>query len=155
MAQWSKFSMEVAQKIVDLVRAGSTRANAAARVRVSDRTVKSWVAKGRKNVDALEVGTVDDLDEYGLFVLELQEAEAQVNSFAEGVLLKAMAKGGDVGVRAATWWLKHRGGPEYRVRVEQVGKDGESVYDGARDRLAARVAEKLAALGGKTEPVQH
>lgn len=154
MAQWSKFNSEIAQKIVDLVAAGSTRYHAAARVKVSDRTLKLWVQKGKRNLDAIEAGT-GELDDYGLFVEELLRAEAGVATFAEGVVLKSMKEGSpDLKLKAALAWLKYRGGPEWRTRVEQVGRDGEPVHDGARDRLAARIAEKRAALGGD-KPVTH
>jgi len=153
MAQWSKFTPETAQKIVDLVAAGSTRYHAAARVKISDRTLKLWVQKGRRNLDAIEAGTAE-LDDYGLFVEELLRAEATVATYAEGVVLKSMKDGSpELKLKAALAWLKYRGGPEWRSRVEQVGRDGEPVHDGARERLAARIAEKRAALGDK--PVTH
>lgn len=149
-AQWSKFNLDVAQRIIDLVRAGSTRANAAARVKVSDRTLKLWVQKGRRNLEAQEAAAAE-VDEYGLFVEELLQAEATVSSAAEGVLFKAMKEGGQLGLRAAMFFLKHRGGPEYRTRVEQVGRDGESIHEGARDRLRERLAEKRAAAAARTQ----
>lgn len=152
MKQWAKFNLGVAQRIVDLVRSGSTRAHAAARVKVADRTLKLWVQKGRQNLDAQEAGT-GEVNEYGLFVEELLQAEAEVATAAESVLYRAMKEGGALGLRAAMFWLKHRGGPEYRTRVEQVGRDGEAIFDGARDRLRARLAEKRAATAAK--PTTH
>lgn len=153
-AQWSKFCAEVAQKVVDLVARGATRGNAAAQVGVTDRTVKLWVTKGRRNLDAVEAG--GELDEYGLFVGELLRVEATITSKAGATLVELLQNGPpELRLRAATTWLKYRGGPEWRIRVEQVGRDGEPVHDGARDRLAARIAEKRAALGGGDKPVTH
>lgn len=149
-----KLNLDIAAAIVRHARMGRFRAACAALVGISERTLKTWVQRGKTNLDAFEAGTVDALDAFGLFVKELLAAEAEARSAVEGVIFKA-ALGGDV--KAGLAWLKHKCPTDWGTqRVEVTGKDGAPIFEGARDELRRRIEERVrAATKGKGEGAVH
>ena len=97
-------------QLVDLVRRGNTRAEAAKRCKIAPRTFGYWMARGAANL--AEVAEAEEkepgasarvLDDFGMFRLEIEAAESQVEaSLKDVVFAKAMAKDKD-SWKAAGW----------------------------------------------------
>lgn len=139
----SKFNLDIATAIVRHARMGRFRNAAAALVGISERTLKAWVQRGQQNLAALDAGTVEGYDEFGLFVKELLQAEAEARSACEGTIYKAALQGD---VKAAALWLKHKCPADWGTnRVEVTGKDGAPIFEGSRDELRARIEERVRA----------
>lgn len=102
-------------ELVTLVRRGNTRAEAAKRCKIAPRTFGYWMARGAANLaecaeaEEREPGAGDRvLDDFGVFRLEIEAAEAQVEaSLKDVVFAKAMAKDKD-SWKAAGWILERR-----------------------------------------------
>lgn len=120
-------------QLVDLVRRGNTRAEAAKRCKIAARTFGYWMARGAANLaevaeaEEKEPGaSVRVLDDFGMFRLEIEAAESQVEaSLKDVVFAKAMAKHPD-SWKAAGWILERR----FRARWgKQAGPTGAALGD--------------------------
>lgn len=134
MGRTSKRTPQREQAILNALRLGNTRRNAAAYAEVDHATFYRWLASDATFRDAVE------------------KAEADAEARFLGQIAKAAADGTWT---AAAWWLERRRHEDYRKRdgVEITGRDGGPIE--SRDvtgtlsdadlRAALREAERLAA----------
>ncbi len=130
-----KFSSEIQDELVRLIRAGNDRGEAAKRCRIAERTFKYWMAHGRQNLAEVaeanerEPGSGDAvLDDFGLFVIEVMKAEAEVEASLKEVVMKAAlgtpAAGGKPGTpgnwKAALEILERRWPVRWSKRLRAV-----------------------------------
>ena len=136
MGRPTKRSPEREQAILNALRLGNTRRNAAAYAEISDDTLARW-----QEADA-----------------EFRGAVTKAESDAEARFLGVIAKAAHEGTwTAAAWWLERRRHEDYRKRegVEITGRDGGPIE--SRDvtntlsdsdlREALREADRLAGAG--------
>jgi hypothetical protein len=121
-------------ELVTRVRSGSTRGEAAKRSKIAPRSFGYWMAKGRANLaevaetEEKEPGSGDRLlDDFGMFVLEVEAAEAQYEKSLASVVEKKAASGDKDAWKAAGWLLERR----FRQRWGRSGGGG----GGGRDEL--------------------
>lgn len=93
MARPTKFSQQIADRIVNVLKAGNTRAASALYVGITYTTLKTWT---QRNLE---------------FSAALNHAEAEAEIRCVTVLMKAV-QDGDVG--AAKWWLERRRHEDWR-----------------------------------------
>ena len=118
-AREEKFTPAIINKILELVRAGSTLKTAAGVAQISQSTLTKWKAEGARQRDGHPKKT---------FFRDLRAAEKHAVSRNELLVNKAAQKDW----RAAQWWLECRQPDEYgrKVKVEV-----ERELDGMLDRL--------------------
>lgn len=137
--------------LVMLVRRGNTRAEAAKRCKIAPRTFGYWMARGAANLaecaeaEEREPGAGDRvLDDFGVFRLEIEAAEAQVEaSLKDVVFAKALAKDKD-SWKAAGWILERR----FRARwgkATGAGAGGDDEGDDGGGSEPANVAQGMTA----------
>jgi len=121
-------------ELVTRVRNGSTRGEAAKRSKIAPRSFGYWMGKGRANLaevaeaEEKEPGCGDRLlDDFGMFVLEVEAAEAQYEKSLASVVEKKAASGDKDAWKAAGWLLERR----FRLRWGRSGGGG----GGGRDDL--------------------
>lgn len=158
-AALGKFSTPGLQdELVTLVRKGNTRAEAAKRCKIAPRTFGYWMARGTANLAEYSEAEEKEpgagvLDDYGMFRLEIEAAESQVEAGLKDVVFgKAMAKEKD-SWKAAAWILERR----FRSRWAKTGggvaagdEDGEvggsepaSVAQGMTAELRTAIASEV------------
>lgn len=138
-------------ELVSRVRNGSTRAEAAKRSKIAPRSFGYWMAKGRANLaevaeaEEKEPGSGDRLlDDFGMFRLEVEAAEAQYEKSLATVVEKKAVSGDKDAWKAAGWLLERR----FRARWGRTGggapSPGELDDDGEGDRAEpATVAQGM------------
>ena len=117
------------------MRNGSTRAEAAKRSKIAPRSFGYWMAKGRANLaEVVEAEEKDPgsgdrlLDDFGMFRLEVEAAEAQYEKSLASVVEKKAASGDKDAWKAAGWLLERR----FRARWGRsvAGGGGRDELDG-------------------------
>lgn len=99
----TKFNDERTQQILADLSDGQTRACAAARAGITDRTMQNWMARGRRGEEP-----------FASFVSSVKKAERDAEALAVGEIRKA----GKKNWTAYAWWLE-------RKFPESWGKDTE------------------------------
>lgn len=125
-------------ELVSLVRKGNTRAEAAKRCKIAPRTFGYWMARGTANLaevaeaEEREPGAGDRvLDDFGMFRLEIEAAESQVEAGLKDVVFgKAMAKDKD-SWKAAAWILERRFRARWGKAAGASGAGDEDTDGGA------------------------
>ena len=150
-------------ELVMLVRKGNTRAEAAKRCKIAPRTFGYWMSRGTANLaecaeaEEREPGAGEKaLDEYGMFRLEVEAAEAYVEASLKDVIFKKAHAGDKDSWKAAAWtlerrfwqrWSKHArgGGGAGDDDADEGGSGGEpaSVAQGMTLDLRARVEAEV------------
>ena len=122
-------------ELVQRVRNGSTRAEAAKRSKIAPRSFGYWMAKGRANLAEVAEAEEKDpgsgdrlLDDFGMFRLEVEAAEAQYEKSLASVVEKKAASGDKDAWKAAGWLLERR----FRARWGRsvAGGGGRDELDG-------------------------
>lgn len=123
-------------ELVTRVRNGSTRGEAAKRSKIAPRSFGYWMAKGRANLaevaeaEEKEPGSGDRLlDDFGMFVLEVEAAEASYEKSLAVVIEKKAASGDRDAWKAAGWLLERR----FRQRWGRSGGGGRDEMDDGGD----------------------
>lgn len=123
-------------QLVDLVRKGNTRAEAAKRCKIAPRTFGYWMARGTANLaecaeaEEREAGAGDrTLDEFGMFRLEIEAAEAVVEASLKDVIFKK-AHSGDKDAWKAVAWILERRFPKRWGKFARSSGSSESDDDG-------------------------
>ncbi len=139
-----KLTPTVAARIVEHVRSGLFRYNAAALVGVGERALQGWVARGRLNLDEIERaaqldadGDLPEIDRFGRFVVALEAAEAEAEAKVLGVVEQLATKCEDPAtrLRAAIWYLERKAPRTYgrgATRVDlslNAGTSEDTVID--------------------------
>lgn len=140
-------------ELIKLVRLGNTRAEAAKRCKIAPRTFGYWMSRGTANL--AEVAEAEEkepgagartLDEFGMFRLEIEAAEAQVEAGLKDVVFaKAMAKDKD-SWKAAGWILERR----FRARWGRLAGPAGTPLGDVDDDLGGG-AEPASVAQGMTE----
>lgn len=159
-------------QLVDLVRKGNTRAEAAKRCKIAPRTFGYWMARGTANLkecaeaEEREAGAGDRvLDDFGMFRLEIEAAEAVVEASLKDVVF-ARARSGDKDAwKAAAWILERRywkrwsrssgrvsGGGEGEDEGDDGGAEPASVAQGMTAELRANVEAEILGVGAPRRP---
>jgi transposase-like protein len=99
----TKYDAERAAIILKVISRGNTRANAAEQAGIGERTLREWVARGKKGDPT-----------FAAFSAALKMAERK----AEGRMVGVIRKAGRTNWTAAAWWLE-------RKFPEAWGKDAE------------------------------
>lgn len=143
-------------ELVTHVRRGSTRGEAAKRCKIAPRSFGYWMAKGRANLaevaeaEEKEPGSGDRLlDDFGIFALEVEAAEAQYEKSLASVVEKKAASGDKDAWKAAGWLLERR----FRARWGRSAGAGA----GGREELdteAGDVNEPATIAQGMTEQLR-
>ena len=158
-AALGKFSPDVQDRLIVLVRRGYTRAEAARQCKIAPRTFGYWMAKGQANLVALAEAEEKqrgsgELDEFGLFRLEVEAAAQQFNGSMLNVVLKKATSDAPDAWQAAKWILERRS-PEWRRQptrseaddledTERQSTGGETVVPGGfTNEAAASIEEKF------------
>lgn len=130
-------------ELVAHVRRGSTRGEAAKRCKIAPRSFGYWMAKGRANLaevaeaEEKEPGSGDKLlDDWGMFHLEVEAAEAQYEKSLASVVEKKAASGDKDAWKAAGWLLERR----FRSRW---GRTGGAAGGAGRDELEGDDGERV------------
>ena len=139
MARQSKRSPERRDALLNALRLGNTRRNAAAYAEISHETFYNWLADDVTFRDAVE------------------KAEADAEARFVGQVAKAAADGT---WQAAAWWLERRRADDYRRRdgVELTGKNGGAIEtrtltEGMDDHERATLRDLIdSALAAAPEP---
>lgn len=104
-----RFTPDLQDELIRLVRAGNDRGEAAKRAKVAERTFKYWMQKGRVNLEEVaeanerESGSGDALlNDYGVFRLEIIAAEAAVEASLKEVVMRAALGDATKGI-AGNW----------------------------------------------------
>ncbi|MCY1004009.1 hypothetical protein OV079_23830 [Nannocystis pusilla] len=172
-----RFTEDLQSELVRLIRAGNDRAEAAKRCRLGERTLKYWIAKGRSNIATVseanerEAGAGDELlDEYGLFVLEVDAAEAACEASLKEVVFKAAIGDAQKGIagnwKAALEILERRWPTRWSKRLRAIrahvedeeereadrGGTGptDTVASGLTNESALQIEEKLLGITRRT-----
>lgn len=166
-AALGKFTADIADRLIKLVRMGYTRAEAARQCKIAPRTFGYWMAKGQANLIALAEAEErqrgsGELDEYGLFRLEVEAAAQQFLGSMMNVVLKKAASDAPDAWQAAKWILERRS-PEWRRQparseaddpedIERPsGPGGETtVAAGLDDSAALAIEEKLLGIPSRS-----
>lgn len=151
-------------ELVQRVRNGSTRAEAAKRSKIAPRSFGYWMAKGRANLaevaeaEEKEPGSGDRLlDDFGMFRLEVEAAEASYEKSLASVVEKKAASGDKDAWKAAGWLLERRfrqrwgrtaggsGGGHDELDEDGDGERGEpaTVAQGMTPELRAHVEAEV------------
>lgn len=152
-------------ELVTLVRKGNTRAEAAKRCKIAPRTFGYWMARGVANLAACaeieerEPGAGEKaLDEYGMFRLEVEAAEAYVEASLKDVIFKKAHAGDKDSWKAVAWilerrfwqrWSKHSrgGGGADDEADENGGGEPASVAQGMTADLRTMVEAEVLGVG--------
>lgn len=125
----------VRQKIVDALRNGALRKDAAKFAGVNDAMVRQWIHRGRMGMEP-----------YVTFVTEVETAEAEAAIRMTQVIFTAAAKDW----RAAAEWLKHNRpdvwGDKVKVAIEDVRAEARRIArerDLDEEEMVARAEEIL------------
>jgi hypothetical protein len=140
----TKFTPELAERMVGLVRRGNFREMACAQVGVSSRTLRNWLS-------AAAAGDARYID----FALKLEQAEAE----AEDLLVVSVRRAAMKDWKAAAWLLERRGAKRwgFKAQVEvSVEEELARIIDVIELELggeaAARVFARLS--HGATSPTE-
>lgn len=156
-------------ELVMLVRKGNTRAEAAKRCKIAPRTFGYWMSRGTANLaecaeaEEREAGAGEKaLDEYGMFRLEIEAAEAYVEASLKDVIFKKAHAGDKDSWKAVAWilerrfwqrWSKHSrgggGGSGDDDADEGGGSEPASVAQGMTVDLRARVETEVLGVARK------
>ncbi len=159
-------------QLVDLVRKGNTRAEAAKRCKIAPRTFGYWMARGTANLAEVAEAEEKDpgagarvLDDFGMFRLEIEAAESQVEaSLKDVVFAKAMAKDKDswkaalaiLERRFRARWGKHAGPTGAALGDDDDGVSGgaepASVAQGMTAELRSKVEAEVLGVGPPRRP---
>jgi len=115
---------EIKQSILDAVRDGCTRHDAAAAASVSESTLYRWLRAGRKATRGM----------YAEFVTAVKKAEAE----AVNRNVRIITKAAETAWQAAAWWLERRRPRDFgRVedRVAAVEKKLKAIEAGRAGRV--------------------
>jgi len=126
-----KFSPELCERFVAIIRRGNFREMACAHVGISSRTLRNWLSAAA-NGDA----------RYQAFAVELEQAEAA----AEDILVVAIRRAALKDWRAGAWLLEHRGAKRWGIRadVEQSVEDELArVVDVVEQELGSDAAARV------------
>lgn len=151
----SKFTPSIRERILEHVRGGLFRMNAAELVGVGERTLQRWCEKGREEIDELDKGERKRLGAYGTFLVRLLCAEAEVEAQLVGVVHTLANYSIDPALRfkAAAWYLERKANLRYgrgALRVEHV--HGEGTGDGATvDELFDKLSQIERRTSGKRD----
>lgn len=111
-------------ELVAHVRRGSTRGEAAKRCKIAPRSFGYWMARGAANLaevaeaEEKEPGSGDrSLNDFGMFRLEVEAAEAQYEKSLATVVEKKAVSGDKDAWKAAGWLLERR----FRARWGRTG----------------------------------
>lgn len=131
------------RKILEAVELGHYRKTAATLSGIDERTLKTWVAKGRDNVTAWQEGRAK-LNGYGTFLRQLEAAEAKAEDDALRVVITEVAHKVDadprIRLQAAIWYLEHKHPKRWGTkRLELAGGDGEPISVDVRHALLDRL----------------
>lgn len=131
----TKLTIEVQAVIVDSIRSGSTKVDAAAAAGIHRDTFNSWLKSGEaKDADPL----------FSDFSAAIKKAEAECANECAATVMKASRKTW----QAAAWWLERRRRDDYALRREITGADGEQFIPdhlSEANKRAAKFALKKAA----------
>jgi hypothetical protein len=168
-AALGKFTPDIQDRLIKLVRMGYTRAEAARQCKIAPRTFGYWMAKGQANLVSLAEAEErqrgsGELDEFGLFRLEVEAAAQQFLGSMMNVVLKKAASDAPDAWQAAKWILERRS-PEWRRQparseaddpedVERPsGAGGETVVPGGfTSEAAASIEEKFFGITRSSTP---
>lgn len=141
-----RFGAKVCEDIISWLAHGNFREAACKRAGISDRTLRKWMDRGRRELEDLEkdLAPDDDLDmsqlsPHAKFMLRVEEAEANV----EHGLVKSLVFDEDARPEDKRWFLERRWNKRYgkNARVELTGKDGGPVeVADARQTLLSRLS---------------
>ena len=140
--------------ILAALRKGSTHKLAAEVVGINPRTLKTWLARGRANLDAIaaweragEHGERPELDAWGAFALDVARAEGDHALDLVGVVVRA-AKRGEW--RAALALLGRRRPLEFgeSIGVRPEGVDDEGERHDTTDALLERLRKAAESTRG-------
>jgi hypothetical protein len=122
-------------ELITHVRLGSTRGEAAKRCKIAPRSFGYWMAKGKANLaevaelEEKEPGSGDRLlDDFGMFRLEVEAAEAQYEKSLVNAIAKKAASSDKDAWKASSWLLERR----FRARWgrSSSGAGGRDEFDG-------------------------
>lgn len=148
-----KFTAELVETILAHLRDGLFREPAFQLVGLHPDTAKTWMRRGREEIDEAEdvlakTGRRAALGPYGQFVIDVLAAEARIEARMLGVVTRIALAGTDerAQLQAATWYLERKRNLVYgsgALRVDLQTSAPEQ-YDGADE--ARDAADILAAL---------
>ncbi len=125
-----RFGPKVCDDVLEWLAMGNFREAACKRAGITDRTLRRWLAEGRKELEAAEadVGPDDDLDEsklgpYAVFLRKVEKTEANV----ESGLVRSLVFDEDARPEDKRWFLERRHPKRYgkgAMRVELTGREG-------------------------------
>lgn len=130
MPRPTKYNATIADRILNVLRAGNTRTTGALLAGIDYSTLKRWAASNAQ------------------FCAALDRAEAEAESRCVTQIIKAIEDGSTTD---AKWWLERRRYNDWRPRSELTGRDGgpieirQTVDDTSALLLADLIAEGLAA----------
>lgn len=153
LAHGCAFTTEIREAILGFAEGGLPRKYAAAKVGIGERTLQRWVERGRDNL-----AEVDDsegqiqVDEYGLFVMRLIQAEA----YARGEILEQIRRAVPEDWKAGAWILERVDSAQFGQshKVEAITRDEHGEEVSAGDMLIERLfdmKDKDEALSGDGE----
>lgn len=125
-------------ELIKLVEKGNNRTEAAKRCKIAPRTFVYWMQRGQANLD--EVAKADQvkpgsgvLDEFGLFRLEIEKAEATIEAGLKDAVMKKALKGDPDSWKAAGWLLERRFRKRWGRDVELEEGEEVNLTDAAVD----------------------
>ncbi|MEZ4376226.1 MAG: hypothetical protein R3B07_35810 [Polyangiaceae bacterium] len=117
MGRKSKYTPEIHQRMVVMLRVGNFRETAAAACGIAARTMRDWLKRGAA-----------DEEPFATFADDCLAAEAEAE--ARGVA--AIAKAGEKDWRALAWILERRSAKRWLIstKLEHSGPDGNAMKTG-------------------------
>lgn len=164
----STFTKEREAVILDALRKGLFRYNAAAIAGVSERTMKRWVARGRDNLSEIEawedaaesaetdetdgedLGECPEINKFGRFVIAVSIAEAA----AEAESLLTIQNAGIKDWRAAAWYLERKYNKRYGSGALRTDLPTEDDFvDDDMSEIEAQFLERITTIETRIERV--
>lgn len=151
MARPRKWTPELGAVIVNGCRIGLFRYLAAEIAGVSERTVKRWIDRGRRQWTEAEARLAEDpeaefvLDEFGEWYGDVIAAEAQAEQARVNTILAASL----TDPKWAEWWLRRKKNKRYNAAAPD---DNVPVIGDPLAELESRVAAAIASAGADKGP---
>ena len=153
MARPSELTVEVAERIAQLIRAGNWPETAAVAAGASERSYYRWMARGQKAEDQSERGRrIRPSEEaYWQFWQQMKRAERESEAIAVGYLMKAMPHTPTAVISFLERRFRERWSRTERTEVTS-GDARVAIEDGSIDKMIAEAERISARLLGLQEP---